>query len=246
MMKRFLFFGLVLFLSACGSPGVSTPSPTPLAIKVIYPAALQPWADKLVNCASNNPLIALYYIQSDTLDTDLLENDIYLGFGETNQDISGFKSFQVGWEQVVVVVNKDNQLSELSINNLKSIFSGQVFKWENASNQPIQVWVMPEGDPIRTIFDSAVMHAQPISSEAMLAPDPGAMLEAISGNIDAIGYLPRSIISSADSAFMSKVKILQLESSLEAELHQPVIAITKNDPEGLLRNLLVCLQSVTP
>lgn len=245
-MKRSLLFGLVLFLSACGTPGVSTPAPTPLAIKVIYPGVLQRWADKLAYCAANNPLIALYSIQSDTLDTDLLNNDIYLGFGETNQDISGFKSFQVGWEQVVVVVNKDNQLSELSIDDLKSVFSGQSSKWENAYNQPIQVWVMPDGDPIRTIFDNAVMRAQPISSEAMLAPDPGAMLESISSQVAAIGYLPRSILSSADSAFTSKVKILQLESSLEAELHQPVIAITKNDPEGLLRVLLVCLQSATP
>jgi len=245
MLKRFLLFGLVLVLSTCGTPDVSTPAPTPEAIGVIYSVALQPWADKVAYCASNNPLIALYFTHSDTLDTNLVDNDIFLELGETSQDVQESKLFQVGWEQIVVVVNKDNQLSQLS-DDLKSIFTGQVSKWDNASNQPIQIWVMPEGDPTRTIFDNAVMGTQPISSEAMLAPDPAAMLEAISGNIDSIGYLPRSFLNVRDSAFASKVKILQLDTSLEAELHQPVIAITKNDPEGLLRNLLVCLQSVTP
>jgi hypothetical protein len=246
MMKRFLLLGLVLFLSACGTPDVSTPAPTPSAIKVIYPAALQIWANKLINCASNDPLIALYFIQSDTLDTNLLENDIVLELGVSTQDITDSNLFQVGWEQVVVIVNKDNQLSRLSNDDLKSIFSGQVSKWENASNQPIQVWVMPEGDPTRTIFDNAVMRTQPLSSEAMLAPDPSAMLEAISADVDSIGYLPRSILNTSDSASANKIKILQLESSLELELHQPVIAITENEPKGLLHNLLVCLQSVTP
>ena len=246
MLKRFLLFGLVLFLSTCGTPDVSTPAPTPEAIRVIYPAAFQPWVDKVANCASNNPLIALYFIQSDTLDSNLLENDILLELAESPQDIVDTNLFQVGWEQVIVVVNKDNQLSQLSNDDLKSIFSGQVSKWENGSNQSIQVWVMPEGDPIHAIFDNAIMRTQPLSSEAMLAPDPGAMLEAISSDVDSIGYLPRSFLNSADSAFASKVKILQLESSLEAKLHLPVIAVTKNEPKGLLRDLLVCLHNGTP
>jgi len=246
MMKRFLLFGLVLLLSTCGTPDVSTPAPTSLAIKLFYPAALQPWADKLANCATNNPQIALYFMQSSGLDANLLANDIALELGQSTQDIPGTNLFQVGWEQVVVVVNKDNQLAQLSNEDLKSIFSGQVSKWKNASNQPIQVWVMPEGEPTRTIFDNAVMLTQSLSSEAMLAPDPGAMLEAISRDVDSIGYLPQSFLNTSDSTFANKVRILHLEPSLETELHQPVIAFTHSEPKGLIRNILVCLQHETP
>jgi len=246
MMKRILLFGLVLLLSSCGTPNVSTPAPTPLAIKLFYPAALEAWADKLANCASNNPQVALYFMQSSTLDTNLLTDDIELELVQSTQDIQNSNLFQVGWEQVVVVVNTDNQLPQLSSDVLKSIFSGRASKWENGSNQPIQVWVMPEGEPTRTIFDNIIMSAQSLSSEAMLAPDPGAMLEAISENVDAIGYLPQSFLSTSDSPSTSKVRIIQLEPSLEGRLRQPVIAITQSEPKGLLRELLVCLQLATP
>ncbi len=246
MMKRFLLFGLVLLLSTCGAPDVSTPAPTPEAIRLFYPAAMQPWADKMVNCATNEPQIALYFMQSTALDTNLRANDIALDLGQSTQDIPGSNLFQVGWEQIVVVVNKDNQSSQLSNEVLKSIFSGQVSKWENATNQSIQVWVMLEGDPTRTIFDNIIMSTQSLNSEAMLAPDPSAMLEAISGNVAAIGYLPQSFLNTSESNAVSKVRILQLEPALEAKLRQPVIAITQSEPEGLLRDLLVCVQGVAP
>ncbi len=246
MMKRFLLFGLVLLLSTCGTPDVSTPAPTPLAINLFYPMALQAWADNLANCAANNPRIALYFMQSTALDANLLTNDLALELGQSTQESSGTNLFQVGWEQVVVVVNKDNTLSQLTSFDVKSIYSGQITKWENDSNLPIQVWVMPEGDPTRTIFDNAVLSSQSLSSEAMLAPDPSAMLEAISENVEAIGYLPRSFLTTSDSTFASKVRILQLEPSLEVKLRQPVIAVTHGEPEGLLRELMVCLQRATP
>jgi hypothetical protein len=245
-MKRLMLFGLVLLLSACRNPDVSTPAPTPEAINVTYPSALQAWADKSSNCASNDPQIALYFTQSDTLDTTIHANDIVLELGQTTLDSADSYLSQVGWEQVIVVVNKDNPLSQLSKDELKSIYSGQILNWENGSGQPIQVWVLPEGESTRTIFDDAIIFNQSLTTEAMLAPDPAAMIEAISKNINAIGYLPGSFLTTDDSPDTSNVKIVQLETSLVSELQQPVIAITPNEPTGVLRNLLVCLQGKTP
>jgi hypothetical protein len=90
------------------------------------------------------------------------------------------------------------------------------------------------------------MQEQPVTTAAMLAPDPGAMLETISENIGTIGYLPGSFLATVDPSIVSKVKIIQLEPILEAQLRQPVIAITQSEPTGLLRSLLVCLESTTP
>jgi hypothetical protein len=245
-MKNLLMFGLVLILSSCGTPEVSTPAPTPEAINIIYPPALQPWADILAICASNDPKIALYLMQSDSSDTTIQPNDIRLELGQpdNNSDVSYLS--QVGWEQIVVVVNKENSLSQLSNNELRSIFSGQGRQPENSLGQSTTVWVLPEDDPTSLIFDIAVMQSDTVTTEAMLAPDPAAMLEAVSQNSDAIGYLPGSILNTADPSLTRKVNIVQLESSLEAELRQPVIGITNNEPSGLLRNLLVCVESKTP
>ncbi len=106
--------------------------------------------------------------------------------------------------------------------------------------------MLPDGDPTRISFDQAVIAYQSLTSEAMLAPDPQAMLEAIAGDINAIGYLPESILSSADPTLVENIKIVQLDKSLDEALHQHVIAVTRNEPQGRMRDLLVCLQNKVP
>jgi hypothetical protein len=245
-MKYLLLFGLVLFLSACGMADVSTPAPTPVAIKIIYPPALQAWADSLVSCANKNPKVALYFIQSDASEEDIQPNDIVLEFGNPVLKSGITYLFQVGWDQVVVVVNQENSVTQLSTDELKSIFSGQALLSENASGQFTQVWVLPDGEPSRRIFDQAVMQEQSLTTEALLAPDPVAMLQAIAQNIETIGYLPASFLKMNTSSTAGKVKIIQLDPALNPDLRQPVIAITQSEPQGFLRDLLVCLEANSP
>lgn len=246
IMKRLVLLGMVFIITACGSPEESTPAPTQEAINILYPQALQAWANNLANCASTVPQVALYFTTSDTLITDLRPNDIELVFGQPNGIANQTYLSQVGWEQAVVVVNSENSLSQLSNEELKAIFSGHAIKLENGAEQSYQVWVLPKGDPTRLIFDQAILLDQTITMDAMLAPDPDAMLEAISRNNGTIGYLPVSFLKTQDPSMTGKVKIVQIDSSVAAELHQPVIAITSGEPMGLLRNLLVCLETSTP
>jgi PBP superfamily domain len=244
-MKYFLLFGLVFILSACGTPVLSTPALTPRTINIVYPAALQIWADNIANCASDDPQVDVFFFLSDTLGTDVGQNDIVLELGNPDINIDGIYLSQVGWEQVIVIVNKKNPIAKLSNEELGSVFSDGTIQSDVISDQSIQVWVLPAGEPTRSVFDLAVMQNQLITTQAMLAPDPSAMLEAVSQNTDAIGYLPESFFTTADSSLTSEVKIIQLESSLEDLMNQPVLAITQSEPEGLLRNLLVCLEATT-
>jgi hypothetical protein len=244
--KYLLFFGLMLQLVACGVPEVRTPAPTPLAIKLIYPPALTPWADKFTACSSVQPLVGIYFIESTIPSTQISTNEIVLELGNPGQiDPSPFLS-QLGAEQIAVVVNQDNDLSQLPINMLQSIYSSQFSFWENSSGKPIVVWVLPDGDPVRTAFDSSLMQSTSVTSEAMLAPDPVAMLDSVARDPNAIGYLPGSILITCDPTLVSKVKTIQLDEALEEDLNQPVIALTKDEPQGLMRELLVCVQNFIP
>jgi len=245
-MKHLLLLGLILLLAACGVPEESTPAPTPEAIQVVYPAALKPWADKFAGCASTNPLVALYFNQSPGVDTNIDPNNVVLELGEPTQNEGISYLSQVGLEQIALIVNQDNNLSKLSSDTFQSIYSGQTQSWDGDSGQRIQVWVLPNGDPVRMYLDSAVLDSYPLTSEAHLAPDPEAMLEAISRDTNAIGYLPGSFLTSGDPALVSKVKNIQLDASLKEELNQPIVAMTQTEPSGLMRELLVCVQAAIP
>ncbi len=245
-MKYYILLSLVLFLAACGSPPVSTPAPTAQAIGITYQPALQPWADKLSGCASGNPQVALYFNPSNNPATSILSNEIRLGVGQPiAKENAGYLS-QIGAEQIDVIVNKDNLLVQLTGDELRRIYSGQLSTWSDGSGQPIQVWVQPEGDPVRVIFDQAVLQNQPLTTHALLAPDSSAMLEAISRDVDAIGYLPASFLNPSGSIDPGNVHIVMLDKPVETALNQPVVALTLVEPEGLLRALLVCLQADTP
>jgi hypothetical protein len=245
-MKYLLLCGLIFVLAACGVPEISTAAPTPEAIHIIYPSTLKPWADKIGACASGNPTIALYFTQSPNQDPDIFSDEVNLELGEPAQKDDSFYLSQVGREQIVVVLNQDNKLSQLSTNLLRSIYSGETTRWVNNAGELIQVWVLPKGDPARSIFENVVLPSQGISSNAMLAPDPTAMLEAVTQDAAAIGFLPESFLFTADPSLIAKVKSIQLDVSVKDALNQPVIAVTQNEPQGLTRELLVCLQAPIP
>jgi len=69
------------------------------------------------------------------------------------------------------------------------------------------------------------------------------MLEAVAADPAAIGYLPESVLTSAEPSLAHKVKIIQLDEVLTNALTQPVIAITEEEPQGLTRELIACLQT---
>ena len=236
----------MLQLVACGVPEMRTPAPTPQAIHLIYPPALTRWADKFTACASMEPLVGLYFIESTIPSTQISTDEVVLELGNPSEfDLSPFVS-QIGLEQIAVVVNKENDLSQISFNVLQSIYSGQLASWDISSNQPILVWVLPDGDPVRTVIDRSVLQSNSLTTEAMLAPDPTAMLEAIAGDPNAIGYLPGSVLASGDPMLVNKIKTLQLDKVLEEDLLQPVFALTRNEPGGLMRELLTCVQNLNP
>jgi ABC-type phosphate transport system substrate-binding protein len=245
-MKHWLLLGMAFILAACGSPAIATPAPTPEAIQITYPTSLQKWMDNLARCAADYPQVALYVNQANIWIGNLSQAEAALEFAQLNTETSDFYLTQLGWEQLVVVVNQENTLSKLPTDRLTAIFSGQTSKWLGASSLPIQVWVLPEGDPVRTLFDRIVMRGRSVSSEARLSPDAAAMLEAVANNANSIGYLPASWVNSGDSAVSGKVKIVQLEDSLASQLQQPIVAVTQNEPVGPMREILVCLTSHAP
>lgn len=245
-MKLLAWVGMIFIFAACSVPEVATPAPTQVAIHIVYASALRAWADELTNCADRNPHVALYFTQIPGQKADMFFDEITLQLGEQAINDRGSYLSQVGSDQIVVVVNSSNTIDELTTDQLRSIFSGQITKWENGESNLIQVWGLPPADPVNIIFTRVLTQELGITSNAMLAADSQAMLEAVASDQSAIGFVPESIFSTADPSIAAKVKRINLDDQLEKALTQPVIAITKGEPDGLTRELLVCLEALNP
>ena len=87
-----------------------------------------------------------------------------------------------------------------------------------------------KGEDIQQIFEQNVMNNQPVTSLARLAVSAQNMLDSIAKNAGSIGYLPRSLET-------SNVHDVYKVAS------EPLLAITKSQPQGAVNNLIACLQS---
>ena len=224
---------LALITSACTPSSDSASSgelPTLQTISVAITPALSPLRDALRICGQSYPDTVLFVNETPTGALDLDEADLSFRLGEP-EELPVF-SAPIAWEEIVVVVHPSNSITALSNAQLQAIFGGRVKTWEegSGSGEEIHIWIGIEGDEVRQIFDDQVLRNFPITPTAKLAPSPQAMLEEISADPGAVGYLPRAWLT-------TDVR------SISTNVRHPVLAISSKEPQGATRTLLFCLQS---
>jgi phosphate transport system substrate-binding protein len=140
-------------------------------------------------------------------------------------------SFQVSSEDVLVIVHPQTGVPSLSLDQVRSIFLGQVVNWKDVGGNdlPVQVWSFSADEDVQGIFSQAVMNWQPITSLARLAVSDESMAEAVEKNPGSVGILPRRLMTSALQSVFTAAKA-------------PVLIITKSTPKGAIEDLISCLQ----
>ncbi len=170
-------------------------------------------------------------------------SDIWIRLGAPS-DLRNF-AVPLSEEEILVIVNPDNPVSDLSIPTLQKLYSGRVRSWSEVSAVsenglgPVEVWTYSDDSEIRMIFDASVgADQEALTGRARLAPDPAAMLEGVSSNPGAIGILPAAWLT-------EEVRAIRLSQTLRASLRQPVVAFSSGQPGGALKSLLLCMQEGT-
>lgn len=233
-----IVFFISILLAACAAPVTLPPPPTPQVLEIGLTPATRTWAPAIRACANTIPELRLLVEEYPASNLEV-DNGISIRLGIPNLQTPYFAA-QIGKEQILIVVHPDNPLLELTSDALRQIFTGQVTTWDKfvaSYPEPIQVWSYPTHDELHQIFTTALWHTNPPSILAYLAPDPAAMLEAISDNPGAVGYLPSSWLES------SSLSLVSIEAQLQEALRQPVLLLSAQEPQGLARNLISCLQA---
>jgi hypothetical protein len=233
----FIMVALIpVLLSGCLGPPTSTPPPTLQPVEVALTPALAPVQAALHTCAVAQPEIALVLTETTAPFLPVQTADLSFWFGPPPN--SADFAAPLSEEEIVVITNPANPISEITTDALRRVFNGENEWWDElgGGKQSIQLWVYPEGDEISQVFRLEIPAGKPFSSLAHLAPDPSAMREAVSEDPAAIGFLPK--------AWLSKdVKAIRLDQDLQDSLRQPILALSEAEPQGAVREFLYCLQS---
>ncbi len=215
---------------ACTPFVTSTPPPSPQPVRAAFTATLHPWVEILHQCALENPGIALITQETSAADLEFTSADLTLWFGEPPQGIHGYAA-ALGMDEIIIIAGSEAALRNINAEQLQVLFT--------EPDSAYQVWTYSEGNELRAIFDNAVLGNASLSSYTLLAPNPGAMIEAIAADSMAIGYVPRSWLS-------GDVNVISIERDLQAAFEHPILALANAEPDGNLRSYLVCLQNAAP
>ncbi len=121
---------------------------------------------------------------------------------------------------------------------IKDMYTGQISNWPAANGEPaltVHPWVLPAQDETQAFFETTLLGGDQIVKTAMIAPSPAAMLEAIAEDPQAIGFLPMRTLDSS-------VKSIEILNFSPRDLIMPILAVTKSEPAGLVRDWLLCVQ----
>jgi hypothetical protein len=211
---RRISLSLLTFLSLLiSSCSTSTPQTPPQVVSAYSSSAATPWLSDLYDCAAKSSAII-------RLSDSPSAADIRLQVGETK----GLPSFvyQIEEEEILIMTNRQSLIQNLTLEESQTLFAG-------LGDQSVQVWVYASGEDMAEVFDQFVMKGRSVSSSARVAVNPGQMSDVLNAESNAVGILPRHWKAGDIREVYSVGKV-------------PVLAITQGEPQGVINQLIGCLQ----
>ena len=154
-----------------------------------------------------------------TLNLTADKPDIILRVGEPEIIISPV--YQIDEEEILIVTNRENLIQNLTLSEAQELFA--------QGNDSAQVWVYASDADVQIVFDQLVMKGRSVTTFAGLATSPQQMSNLINAEKDAVGILPKHWMAGNVREIFSAGTV-------------PVLAITKEEPQGAVKELISCLQ----
>ncbi len=140
---------------------------------------------------------------------------------------------------IAVVVHKDNPITELTREEIKNIYLGNITNWKALGGPPGDITVVcrEEGSGTRGAFEEIVMDKEIITNKAIIQNSTGAVRTTVAGDPRGIGFVSLASLNEEVKA----VKVDGVRPSLENvkngsyKVARPFLYLTKGQPEGVVK-----------
>ncbi|MDR2709722.1 MAG: phosphate ABC transporter substrate-binding protein [Elusimicrobiota bacterium] len=164
------------------------------------------------------------------------------------------QEFIIGYDGLVILVNINNPVSELTMAQIRDIFMGNVVNWRQVGGDDLEIVVLSRESNSGThmFFKENVLRMgnpnlqDEFSDDVLLMPSSQAIYDEVSQNPHAVGYVGMGFSS-------SKVKVLRVAKAaagpyIQADVNtilsgkypisRPLFLYTKADPQGLVKSFI--------
>ena len=147
---------------------------------------------------------------------------------------SGVSGTAIAYDGIAVIVNNENKVKNLTLDQLKDIYTGKITNWKDVGGENGQIVVVSreDGSGTRDAFQEIVGYkSEELVADATIADGSGNIKTTVSGNKNAIGFDSFSYVDDSISAL--KVNGVEpteeLAKSGEYKLSRPFLLVTKDD-----------------
>ena len=136
---------------------------------------------------------------------------------------------------LAVVVNPTNPINELTIEQVGKIYTGAYTSWSDLGgpDEPIVVLSRESSSGTYVFFQKRVMNKKDYSPDAMLMPSTAAIIQSVSQDTWAIGYVGLGYGVQAGE----KVKMLNMKDGADAPAVSPSVATVQDGSYSVARPL---------
>jgi len=244
-MKRLMFFLVLissLVISGC-QPEVEIPALETLnLVRIGLPINYRDhYSPLLLNCMNTLPGVSLQIdTYSDTFpDPEVYQLIIWQGTPTQHPDINldNFTLVKLDSDELVMVGSIQNQLSSISITDLRSVFAGNIQDWSalpgSGISGQIDLWNYYDAHPLRIAFEDAIGSSLPVTTSARIIPSQVEAVLKVGENPASLSYIGKSYLN-------QNVRIIPIIGISEPP-SLTVFTINHKDGEKIISPIVDCL-----
>jgi len=148
----------------------------------------------------------------------------------------GLWSVEIAKDGLAIIVNPHNPLTDLSIEQLRSIYTGDVTNWKEVGGGDAKIHTISreEGSGTRSAFEDLVMEGERITPKAIVQDSNGAVRQLIAGDKNSIGFISLGLVDDTVKAvvFGGVAPTWDNIKNGSYSLYRPFLYVTGEEPAG--------------
>jgi len=161
---------------------------------------------------------------------------------ELKKEEAGLTETVICKDGIAITVNTKNAVNDLSIEQIKKIYGGEITNWKEVggADQKINVVTREVGSGTRTAFEELVMGKQAISDKSIVQNATGSVRTAVAGDPNAIGYISLASINETVKAVTVEGVKVSTDNIINGtyKIQRPFLYLTKGAPTGASKTFI--------
>ncbi|MBN1277260.1 MAG: phosphate ABC transporter substrate-binding protein [Deltaproteobacteria bacterium] len=154
---------------------------------------------------------------------------------------------RVAIDAIVPIVHPSNNVGNLTVEQLSLIYQGKITNWKEVGGPDLQIVVVSRDTSSGTyeVWEEKILHKAKVTPKAQLQASNGAVVQAVSNNKYAIGYIGFGYLNDSVKPLKIAGVVASVETALSGEfaVARPLFMFTNGWPTGAVSSFMAFLLS---